>query len=156
MQREVRVHKANVPLAKGESLGQYTRKLEDAARKHLFQKLNLGQKCWVYMVEVYKDSAIADVYKASSAIDMPGKYSYYAMKYTRSANGEFEFSSVTEVERVVSFEPKTMMTVAKSAHQDHRALDGGPVEQNVFKSAPESHTAPGWVVTAKHIWNGVL
>ena len=147
--REVIVHKANIPLAKGESIRAYTAALEKAASAALRQKLNLApDKSSVYMIEAYPTKAVFDVYKYSSG---PGandsSFRYFAMDYTRKAGGEFEFSNSTEVERVVSFEPKEGIQITKAAGPD-------AVETKQEEVRPEF--MPGWATMNKSLWAGVL
>jgi len=111
---DVVVHKANVPLARGESLRAYTAALSEAGRQHAMQKLNLIAKSGdVFMVEAYSDSAIFEVYKYGEE-GQAGKFNFYATKYSRDKNGNFSFGDLLEVQRVTSFKPKTEFEVTKS------------------------------------------
>lgn len=135
MQHEVVVHKARLPIAKGESLGQYTQRLSEAARKYAMTKLSV-QKGGAYMCETYSDSLVMDVYKRPMNDDGPTEYKYYSVAYTRKENGDFTFGPFQEVERVTSFKPKGNLAVTKS------------------KDAQPKEFKPGWVY--KSIWGGLL
>lgn len=159
---ETIVHKANLALAKGESLNQFTQKLRDAASKAIALKLNLTvNNCSAYMVETFADSAVFDVTKRPLKEGGQYSYAYYAMKYSRKADGAFEFSGVTEVERVTSFQPKANMDLATATNKaakkaaesdgDEDDLDDEEPEELSKKDAP-----PGWVVTNKSLWVGLL
>jgi hypothetical protein len=104
----------DIALATGESLSAYTQKVRDAGCKYVKQKLNLGDKCGCYPVEVFSKSVIFDVYNYSANVDDSTRYRYFAAAYTRKDTGEFEFSTLTEVERVISYQPKTT-AVTKAA-----------------------------------------
>lgn len=127
MQHDVVVHKADISLAAGESLGQYTQKLSDAVRKYAVQKLNFGSgpdgrsngSC--YIVEAYSDAAVISAYKYGSA-SSPGWDKYYSIGYERDDKGVFKFSDWKEVERVTTYAPKETMAVTKSAHWRPRNL----------------------------------
>jgi hypothetical protein len=166
------VHKAALPIADGESLNQYTRKLNEAAQKWLTQKLNLTTaKCSVYMIEAYSDAAVFDVYKRGDNPDQAGTYSYYAVEYSRKDSGEFEFSASQEVERVISFQPKAKLTTATTskskkgiADDAEEAAEEADEEQEDLAKKPSKGKAkktqkewrPGWAPTLKALWAGVV
>lgn len=129
----------DIALATGESLSAYTQKVRDAGCKYVKQKLNLGDKSGCYPIEVFSKSVIFDVYNYGPT-SSDTNYRYFAAAYTRKDTGEFEFSTLTEVERVVSYQPKTTaVPVTKAA-----------------SPASELADAPGWQLTAKSLWHGVL
>jgi hypothetical protein len=138
MKHEVVVHKAQIPLARGESINQYTQRLSEAARKYAITKLNIV-KGGAYMCEAFNDSLVMDVYKRL-ADDGPTEYKYYSVMYTRKADGDFMFSSFTEVERVTSFRPKAPLAITKSLAES---------TDSPLRVAP-----PGWV--HKSVWGGLL
>jgi len=165
---EVIVHKANLALAKGESISQFTQKLLEAANKAIALKLNLTAKnCSVYMIETFADSAVFDVTKRPAIEGGPYSYAYYALKYTRKDDGSFEFSDATEVERVTSFQPKAQMSVTKASSQKAGAKkdllgdedDMEDEEDEELSKKPKStkkDAPPGWTYTTKSLWGGVL
>lgn len=134
MQHEVIVHKAKLPLAKGESLGQYTQRLSESVRKYAMTKLNV-QKGGAFMCEAYGDSLVVDVYKRPLNDDGPTEYKYYSVEYTRKEDGNFTFGPFQEVERVTSFKPKAPLSITKSVE-------------------PPREFKPGWVF--KSVWGGLL
>ena len=107
---DVIVHKANVPMMKGESINQFTNKLSQAGRAHVLRKLNIAEKDGgAWLVEAFQDRVVFSTYKGQE----PTKH--YAFKYTRAdKSGDFEFGGVIEVERMTSFVPKGDMTVTKA------------------------------------------
>jgi len=114
-QHDVIVHKANVPMMKGESLRDFTTALSDAGRATLVQKLNVDvKKASVFMLEAYSDSAVFEVYKYDEVTKPNERMRFYAMTYKRDEKGAFTFDNQTEVDRVVRFEAKTQVTKSKS------------------------------------------
>jgi hypothetical protein len=115
-QMNVVVHKAAVSLMAGEALADYTSKLNDAGRAHVIQKLNLGNKDYIYSVEVFGDSVIFVVYYDMSAPNPPKVSTrYFSTDYTRDGEGKFTFGKLVEVKRVTRFEPVAGVAVTKSA-----------------------------------------
>ena len=154
MEMDVLVYKQNIPMYTGESLEDYTRKLNTAARTHVTNKLNITKGSGgAWTVEIYNDRAVVSVY------DGEGSDRYYLVKYSRDKNGTFNFGDMIEVERVTSFKPKTDMQITKtednlisspnpekacsSGHKTRKAL-GEPIEFN------------GWIETEKSFWTGVI
>lgn len=111
---EVVVQK-DITLATGESLQAYTQKVRDAGCKYVKQKLNLGKESGCYPVEVFSKSVIFDVYQYGPNVDESTRYRYFAAAYTRKDDGAFEFSTLTEVERVISYQPKATATPVTKA-----------------------------------------
>ena len=101
---EVVVHKAAVPLLKGESLHKFTSVLSQKGAEHCFKKLNLIKgKDGAFMVEAFGDAAVFGCYKGADPM------TYHVFKYDRDAtSGAFDFGDLTEVEKVVGYRPKTM------------------------------------------------
>ncbi len=101
---EVVVHKAAVPLLKGESINKFTRELSDKGREHVSKKLNLVKgKDGAWMTEAFGDAVVFACYKGADPM------TYHVFKYTRDAKtGGFEFGDLTEVEKVIGYRPKTM------------------------------------------------
>ena len=165
------VHKANVPLATGESLNKYTNALSAAGGAYVKKQLNLNSLAkpayaGTYMLEAYADKCVFDVYKYSGT-DAPGEYKYYALSYTRKANGDFEFKDLTEVERVVSFQAKPSMSIAKAKSKkdmeeeleeaEEEAEEEGEEEAELAKKPTKKQFAPGWnVKKAVNIWDGLI
>jgi hypothetical protein len=139
MQHEVVVHKARIPLAKGESLQMYTQRLNEAVRKYAITKLNI-QKGGAYMIEAFDDSLIMDVYKRPLTDDGTSEYKYYSVEYSRTEKGDFTFSSFQEVERVTSFKPKAPLAITKT--------------KTPSLVEPATEFKPGWVY--KSIWGKLL
>jgi len=136
IKHDVAVHKADIALASGESIGQYMRRLSDAGREHVMKKLNATPKtAYVYMCEAYGDAAVFDV-SIRKDDTSPGVYKFYAVKYTRKDDGKFEFAETKEVTPVTTFQPVDSLNVAKAA----------PAEAFVH----------GWSEVAKSMWDGVL
>ncbi len=99
-QMNVVVHKANIVLASGESLHDYTRKLSEAARAYAGKKFLLskekGDYCWT--TEMFSDSVIVSVEKVRMPIKM------YGIAYTRDSKSmEFKFGTPVEVERKTNY-----------------------------------------------------
>lgn len=146
----------DIVLASGESISTFTQKLRDAGRKYVKQKLNLtntkDNSCGCYPIEIFSKSIIFDVYQYGPNIDDDKRVRYYAVAYSRKDDGTFEFSTLTEVERVVGYQAKETAAVTKAG----KALlpsDGDGDSQPTKKSL---EGAPGWAQTAKSLWGGVL
>lgn len=106
----------DISLATGESLGVYAQKIRDAGTKYIKQKLNLVPKeSSCYPVEIFSKSVIFDVYRYGPNIDETKRCTYYAAAYTRKDDGSFEFSTLTEVERVVGYQAKDSTTPTTKA-----------------------------------------
>ncbi len=103
------VHKATINLMGSESVSDYTRKINRAGQDYLFQNLNLPKKdSWIYMREVYSDSAVFTVSKSGEGSKL------YGVTFTRDKNGAFTFSSPIEVEQFTQYRPvKTGIVVTK-------------------------------------------
>jgi len=162
---EVIVHKANLALAKGESVNQFTQKLREAASKAIALKLNLtAANCSVYMIETFADSAVFDVTKRPLKEGGQWAYAYYALKYSRKADGSFEFSDTTEVERVTSFQPKATLEVTTLTNKakkgllddDEDDLEDEEDEELAKKPKTKKDAPPGWTYTTKSLWGGLL
>jgi hypothetical protein len=107
---DVVVHK-DFPLFKGETVREATRKLSDSGREFVMRKLNLTQKtAGSYMVEAFSSACVFEVYRR----DVDAPYKYYAVSFKRSKEGDFEFGTTMEVERVTSFQPKPNQPTLKS------------------------------------------
>ena len=94
----------DVKLETGESLSDFTDAAQTSARSWLKQQLNLGTRDYIYTVEIFSKSMILNV--SSYDTNDKRKEAYYAISYTRKEDGNFEFGSMLEVERVVSFQAK--------------------------------------------------
>ncbi len=137
----VAVHKANIPLLKGESVHQFTNELSKAGREHVMKKLNMTEKSGngAWMAEAFSGSVIFSTYKS----DEPS--TYYACAYKRDEKGAFDFGSLVEVQRMTVFKPKEA-TVTKS-------LNEKPEEVEVDKRLERFGD---WIQTEKSFWGGVL
>jgi len=169
VRHECVVHKANVPLASGESIGKYSNALSSAGNTYIKKQLNLNSLAkpayaGVYMIEAYSDKCVFDVYKYAGT-DAPGDYKYYAVNYTRKANGDFEFKDLTEVERVVSFQAKPQMSLtskAKAKKDEDDDLEEEMEEEELAKKPAKStkkatEFMPGWnVKKSENIWAGLV
>ena len=158
------VHKANVPLASGESLGKYTNQLSGDGRTYIMKQLNLNSlakpaSAGAYMIEAFADKAIFDVYKYGGGDGSPSEYKYYALNYTRKADGKFEFKDLTEVERVISFQAKPSMALTSKAAKKAEDDDEDEMEEELSKKPKKTKKqfAPGWTVLKTHVsWNGLI
>jgi hypothetical protein len=154
MEMDVLVYKQNMPMNNGESVNNYTRKLDIASRTHIIGKLNIAKgNGGAWTTEIYNDKVIMCVYKGEES------NRYYLMKYSRDKDGTFNFGDMIEVERVTTYKPKTDMQITKtednlisspnsekacsSGHKTRKAL-GEPIEFN------------GWIETEKSFWTGVI
>lgn len=130
------IHKA-IDLRKGESLDAFRRKLGDQGQKFVLSKLNIA-KGSAWPVEVFKDFAVFSVFDFNKREDSRGMH---AVKFSRqSTTGDFEFSDMTEVERVVGFQTKTGTSVAK-------AKDGEPEREQIVGD---------YVKKSTNLWSGVV
>jgi hypothetical protein len=142
IEHSVIVHKASIPLAKGESISQFTQKLSDAGRKALYQKLNLtpysntvkdGSYSSVYNIEAFAGSAVYEVYSYKGN-GGGSDYKYYAMKYARNEAGDFSFSDLTEVVRTIGYKPKSELEVTKAVEtvrSEHTTGVSRPPEKSI-------------------------
>lgn len=163
VRHECVVHKANVPLAAGESLNAYTQKLSSDGRAYVMKQLNLNSlakpaSAGAYLIEAYSDKCIFDVYKYGGD-GGSSEYKYYAFSYTRKADGKFEFKDLAEVERVISFQAKSGLSVTKSK-KDMDEMEEAEEEAEELSKKPKKtkkQFAPGWDVKKAHVsWDGVL
>lgn len=162
VRHECIVHKANVPLAAGESLSKYSNALSSAGNTYLKKQLNLNSLAkpayaGVYMIEAYSDKCVFDVYKYAGT-DAPGDYKYYAVNYTRKANGDFEFKDLTEVERVVSFQAKPSLSITKAKKKAEDEMEGEMEGAELAKKPTKTKKefAPGWSVKkSENVWAGL-
>lgn len=105
---DVLVHKANIPMMKGESLNQFTNMLSAEGRKHVMAKLNIAPKSGgAWMTETFQDRVVFSTYRENE----PTRY--HSFTYERGKDGGFTFGPVTEVVRVTSFEPKPGISITK-------------------------------------------
>lgn len=142
-EHEAVVHKANLDLKDGESLGEYTSSLQAAARGYVIQHLNLDKdKSGCYVLEVYVSTVVLDVYDYTSS-----KYRFYSVTYDRSGDG-WTFTDMVEVERVTTYRPKSDLVVKKSLAGAERQVE----------SFITGEGADGWRPLSKgsDIWTGVL
>jgi len=176
---KVIVHKKQVMLMVGESLGLFTQRLGDASREHIKGKLNIANGSGgSWMVEAFGDRVVCAVYKGEDSTK------YYAFTYSRDKLGKFDFGSATEVERVVTPEPKSDMVVSRATCPGGKINSGGtgrgmgtgggsgpigkPIgekEEDEEKKRGDSKTKKvlgeplefgGWRETQKSFWMGVL
>ena len=127
---KVAVHKSKIALATGESIDQYVRKLRDEGREHVMKKVSLADTDGgAYLVEAFSDKAVFSVYKYGAGGD-----SYVSTTYKRKEDKSFEFGEITEVEKVVSFKPKS----------------GDEAIEDVSKNLGD------WVKVEKNLWGGLF
>lgn len=140
---DVIVHKAGLPLMTGESLGKFSGRLREAGMAYVNNSLSLVKDSSVYPVEIYGKSVVFDVAQYGKDVPSNKRYRFFAAAYTRKENGAFEFSTLTEVERVVTYQTKPPMAVTKAAAR--------PVE-----NAKTFEGAPDWKHVNKSLWANVL
>jgi hypothetical protein len=127
IQHDVIVHKA-ISLKKGETLSQFTEALSAAVRGKIMEALRIAKdKGSAYIMEVTEKAVIVQTYVYNQS---GSDYRTYMYKYERDTDGDFEFSDLTEVERVTSYRPKTTTSnVLKSIDGAHyvpkQPNDGG-------------------------------
>jgi hypothetical protein len=175
VRHECIVHKANVPLAAGESLQKYSQQLSTDGGLYIKQKLGLNSLAKpsyasAYMIEAYSDKCIFDVYKGGDG--QPSEYKYYALEYSRKNDGKFEFKNLTEVERVTTYQAKQSLALATATNKA-KAKKGDPEddledaeeddeeEETMAKKPAKSSTkktfSPGWEVKkSANIWGGLI
>jgi len=105
MQQKIFVRK-DIPVMNGESLQAYANKINKPVMKWVKQQLNLkNEGAYIRPIEVFSKTIIVTVSQYDrdlrETIDK-----YYACSYTRKENGDFEFSNLTEVERVSGYQQK--------------------------------------------------
>lgn len=125
---DVVVHKANITLADGESVQQFMSKIRDAGKTFVGTKLNLVKNADVYPVEVFSKTIVFDVYQYGPDVPANKRARFFAAAYSRKNDGGFEFTTLTEVERVTVYQPKQNAAVTKSTK-------GEEVEKAVWTAA---------------------
>lgn len=142
---EAIVHKANIALAKDESLHDYTNALGEQVRAHVIAQKRMDTKSdYCYIVEVYPSLVVVS-YSMTSNGATKSSYGYVAVTYERGEDKAFKFSDMVEVERVTTYRPKTLMKVLKGVSSGPETEAWGPREG-----------APGWSPVTKGFWNGVV
>lgn len=116
--REVLVHKANLSLNENESIGDFMKEMRLALKADLLTKLKIAQTGWLWPVEVYSKSVIAEV-STDSKKDNEPRYRLYRIDYTRK-NGVFSFGKHREVKRGY-IDVETGIEVSKSVEVEKRA-----------------------------------
>lgn len=106
----IQVRKEGLPIRKNESLGEYTRALNDSVMSTFTTKLSIQKdKAGIYVCEVFQSSVIFEVYKYQT--DNPkDRLKYYAATYKRKDDGAFEFGESQEVSRVTRYEAVSAVT----------------------------------------------
>lgn len=109
------VHKASINLIGGESVYDFTQKVNVAGQKYLFQNLNLPKKdTYIYMREAYASSAVFSV-STGSYSEGSRTHKLYGLAFKRDKNGAFTFSTPIEVEQFTQYRPvKTSVVVSKA------------------------------------------
>jgi hypothetical protein len=131
------VVRKDFPLAKGESIRTATKKLRETGAEFIARKLNTPpNQLDVFPVDVFSTAAVFDVFKR----DKPGDPQFFALKFSRTAKGDFEYTDMIEVERVVGFQPKTTVTKSMAESGANTA----------------TYVVEGWARTSKSLWEGVL
>lgn len=123
---KVVVHKANVPMLKGETLRQFTQALSDSGQVYLRRKLNLLESDGAFMLETMADKAVFEVYQSKAVNGMP-RCKYYALKFTRKSDGAFEFGESVEVRRITSYEPITKSAEGSAQVQKEAWVEAEPL-----------------------------
>lgn len=158
------VHKANVPMLRGESLDKFIGKLSQAARAHGRKKFAMSGVDWMWMPEAFASSVIVSVDKK----DMPRKM--FAMSYKRDLKtGDFTFGEAIEVERKVSFSAvkpgqNGQLPIRKATDVDEDKAHGEKPKKTV-KAVEQLEVSKGmprefgneksvWVETSKSFWAG--
>lgn len=95
---ETAVHKAQISLRNGETIEDFVNKLSSEGKKYISQKLNLSGDNICWLVETFAKQVVFNVYKNDDSF-------YISVLYERDAKGNFSFSDIEEVERIVSFKP---------------------------------------------------
>lgn len=110
---DVIVHKANVPMMKGESLYTFMEALRNAGRAFLMQKYNVdSKKGSVYPIEVYADKA---VFKVTPDYEKPVSNDFcVAVKFNRDTNGTFTFTDTMKVVPVTTYVAASEINVTKA------------------------------------------
>lgn len=126
----------DIKLATGESVSDFTKKLRESCVKWARQKLALDvKKGDIYPVEIFSSAVVFDVYKYD--VEPGDRQRYFACKYKRQDNGGFEFESLMEVERVVSFQQKQNTAVMKS--QDGEVeVEKAPLSTATINDLPDA------------------
>jgi hypothetical protein len=152
---EVVVHKAGIPLAAGESLGQYMSLLNSAVKEHAKKKIGGGQdkNLYPYMIEAYADSCVIDLYTPSDSSGAGGGYKYYSIPYTRK-DGTFSFGAMTEVIPVKTFQPVTALPLASNT-TGASVADASSIT-STKAVIPGSLASKNWIPTEKRLFAGVL
>lgn len=135
---DVLIHKAAVPLMKGESLGAFVTEVRNAATAHIRQKFNLDEKKGsIFPLEVFANKA---VFKVIPDFEKPVSNDFHvAMKFTRAKEGKFSFSDTMKVTPVMSFIPATnAMGITKDA-------DGEPPEPELPEGVKKAMGMESWV-----------
>lgn len=136
---KVAVRKAGLPLMKGESVRDFTVSMSKSGRDFLYRKLNKTAKdTGIYVVEVYSDGAVFEVYGPVNP--GPGDQAgcrFFAVKFNRTKDGTFDFTTMTEVKRSTAWvtkagEPTTIQSLI--------------FDKKKFKTAAD---AKGWIKKAK-------
>ncbi len=149
---KVVVHKASIPLAAGESVREFTRKLSDAGATALRSKQNLPDKGTdIFMLEAFSDAVIFEVFKFGPDVPHEKRMRFFAMKFTRKDTGAFDFTDSTEVQRVTRFEPKQTPVTKRD---DAQINDRPDVTANSKPSF--GNEVSQWEQTSKSFWNDVL
>lgn len=137
--QEVVVHKANVPMMDGETIGEFTNALQKAGCEFVKKAQSISKAGYSYMVEAFGDSAVfyCSDYTDSNYTLKAGMPKYFAATYKRDKNGIFSFDKLKEVVRKTVFEPaasekateSTVLTTKAAAPQ----CDAYWNEPSVFK-----------------------
>lgn len=141
---QVAVHKAALPLAKGESVNEFTQALSEAGRTYVMGQMRMDPaKDYCYSVTVYPETVVmaCSIYSATKS-----RYPYVSMSYTRDTETKvFTFSDLVEVEQVTTYRPKSTMKITKG-------VDG---DQNI-EVFNHGEGAPGFQPVAKSFWSGLV
>lgn len=95
--RDVLVHKANLPLAEKESVGEFMQKLRKSLAGFILPKVKATKNGSVWPLEVFSKSVISEVYMPTQKDDEVS-YRLFKCDFTRKGDS-FSFGEPREVKR---------------------------------------------------------
>ena len=99
----INVAKAEMALAKDESVNEFSRKLRAVLQKKIVEHFALGERSWVYVCDIFDTDAVVEVERRTEASGRE----LYQVPYKRAADGTFSFGAPVPVIRRVTYVPKT-------------------------------------------------
>ncbi len=101
----VHVSKAqDIPIADGESLHGFIRRINDAVRQHLTKKLGLTKNFSIFLPDIFRDRVVADVMKFAGDHGEARTRKLMSMTFQANAGG-FDFGEPVEVQQRVQYVP---------------------------------------------------